>query len=347
MLLLTGAPGWLGTRLVEVLRTPSPTVPEAKLLAHQPLRCLVLPKSDTAVLKQLDAALELTPGDVTQADTLPPFFANAEGSTLVHLAGLIHPQRYVRDFYAVNVQGTENLLKLALKHGVRKVVLMSSNSQSGCNPHTQHRFTEDSPYNPYMNYGRSKMEMELLAKRYSEDKGMNITILRTCWFYGPHQPERQSRFFQMIRKGQFPLLGSGSNKRSMSYVDNTCQGICLAATKPEAKGKTYWIADERPYSMLEIVQTVAEVMRDDFGFTVSQKQRHLPSFIGDVAYAADYLLQGVGLYQKELHVLSEMNRSIACSIERAKNELGYNPRTGLRDGMKASIRWALDHGHEL
>ena len=57
----------------------------------------------------------------------------------------------------------------------------------------------------------------------------------------------------MIKEGRFPILGDGTQRRSMAYVDNICQGLLLAAEAADASGRAYWIADERPYSINEIV----------------------------------------------------------------------------------------------
>jgi nucleoside-diphosphate-sugar epimerase len=64
----------------------------------------------------------------------------------------------------------------------------------------------------------------------------------------------------MIRQGKAPIVGSGEARRSMSYVDNTSLGLLLAAARDEVAGGTFWIADERPYSMNEIVDTVERLL---------------------------------------------------------------------------------------
>lgn len=348
MILITGTPGWLGNRLAGVMinglegfpGTSSP--PEA-----EKVRCLCLPGSDVSPLKRLSDRIETISGDVAEKSSLEGFFKDSEGATLYHLAGVIHPDRGVKQFYSVNVDGTKNILDMARDYKVKKVVLMSSNSQSGCNPNKEHRFTEDSPYNPYMNYGRSKMLMEQIAARYINLYDMDITIIRTCWFYGPNQPERQTEFFTMIKEGRAPLIGDGTNLRSMSYVDNTCQGMLLAAYNPVAKGKTYWIADERPYSMNEIFDTIGDILESDFGFKVNHRRMRLPNLVSGIAYSMDLTLQGMGHYNKKIHVLSEMNKNIACSVELARKELGYNPTISLREGMKRSIKWCIDNNHRI
>jgi nucleoside-diphosphate-sugar epimerase len=189
--------------------------------------------------------------------------------------------------------------------------------------------------------------MELLVRDAHASGRIETVIIRPPWFYGPHQPPRQTQFFKMIRAGRFPVLGDGSQKRSMVYIDNLCQGLLLAASADRASGETYWIADERPYALTEIIETVCRALRDELGVACATRQLHLPAAVGDVARLVDGALQAVGRYNQPIHVLGEMGHTIACSIEKAKRELGYAPTVGLYDGMRASIRWCVANGMPL
>jgi nucleoside-diphosphate-sugar epimerase len=232
------------------------------------------------------------------------------------------------------------------------MVVMSSNSPLGYNALPEDRFTEESPYNPYMGYGRSKMAMErqlreAIAISRSSRGGPEIVIARAPWFYGPGQPPRQTLFFSMIRAGRFPLIGDGANRRSMGYVDSLALGLLLCATVPRAAGNTYWLADAEPYPMADIIDTVKAVLRDDFAMKVADRSPRLPAMVSDIARLADAGIQACGLYHQKIHVLSEMNLTIACDIGKARRELGYAPLVELREGMRRSIQWCLDAGHKI
>ena len=97
----------------------------------------------------------------------------------------------------------------------------------------------------------------------------------------------------------------------------------------------------------EIVETVRDVLEKEFHLRCANKTLRLPSLIGDVAQLGDLCFQSLGLYNQKLHVLSEMNRTIACSVEKAKADLGYAPRYSLREGMQASIQWCLENGETI
>jgi len=282
-------------------------------------------------------------GDIRDRSSLSSFFDDSENAILFHLVGLIHPRRYVRELFEINVDGTRNVLAEAIRRGVRRIIAISSNSPIGTNPHPQHVFDEDSPYNPYMAYGRSKKAVEDMLNEASDRKEIEVVIIRPCWFYGPEQPKRQSLFFTMIAEGKAPIVGDGENRRSLSYVDNTCQALIRAMDSEKAVGKTYWIADRRPYSMNEIVDTIERLLENEFGIPVAHKRLRLPGIVSEIAYGVDWFLQAVGLYHQKIHVLSEMNKTIACSIRKAEEELGYDPKVELEEGMRRSIRWWIEN----
>lgn len=269
--------------------------------------------------------------------------SNATGATVFHCAGVIHPRR-VSEFEEVNAMGTRHVLDAAIKAGARRFIHVSSNSPFGANPSPAHVFDESSPYNPYMGYGRSKMHGEQAVTAAGERQQIETVVIRPPWFYGPGQPPRQTQFFTMIKTGGFPIVGGGENRRSMAYVDNLSQGLMLAERVDAARGQAFWIADERPYSMNEIVDTVERVLERDFNIPVSHKRMRVPSIVSDMARLADRAMQSAGLYDQRVHVLSEMNLTIACSIAKAKQVLGYQPAVALEEGMRRSIEWVLQQG---
>jgi nucleoside-diphosphate-sugar epimerase len=342
--LVTGAAGWLGSRLVRALATGLPDYSQLGVpCSGLPIRCLILPGQNATALRNLGNQVEILEGDVRIPADCERFCSGAKDAILFHTAGIIHPRRVV-EFQSINVLGCRNVLQAASEAGIARAIVVSSNSPCGCNPHPDHLFDELSPYRPYMQYGRSKMQMEAVAQEFQALGKIDTVIVRPPWFYGPHQPARQILFFSMIRDGKAPIVGSGENLRSMSYVDNLCCGLILAAMSRQASGQVYWIADERPYSMNEIVDTIERLLEREFNHRCLHKRLRLPGLASQVAYGVDLLLQSFGLYHQKIHVLSEMNKTIACSIAKAKRELGYHPVIDLEEGMRRSLRWCVEQG---
>ena len=328
--LITGVPGWLGGRFLEILVKGFES--EGPVEDWQ-IRCLVVPGQDISFIHNLskEKNIEVVYGDVTKKETLKDAVKNVD--IIFHIVGIIHPKR-IKDLYLVNTQGTLNLISEAFYAGVKRFIHISSNSVAGTNLKHHILMKEEDQPRPYMNYGLSKYYAECIVNSFQEDGKMETAILRPCWFYGPNQPKRQTKFFKMIQKGNPLVFSSGLNFRSMSYVDNTSQAMILAATRKEAVGQTYWIADARPYTTLEIYQTVAELLE-----VKNFKPKFLPNFSSEIFLLGDKILQGLGMYQTEIHVAGEMNKDIACSIDKARKELGYDPKIELKEGMLRSIEW--------
>ena len=332
---VTGAAGWLGRALMH------------RLLAaddRRQVRALVRDSAEATLLGDHER-LAVTVGDVADRAVLARLFDGVGADTdVVHTAGIIHPKK-VSEFYAVNTEGTKAMVATAQSARVRRFVHVSSNSPFGTNPHPTDVFRGDEPYNPYYGYGRSKMLAEQ-AVFAAIDGRLDAAVVRPPWFYGPFQPPRQTTFFRMVRTGKFPIIAGGGQRRSMVYVDNLVDGIIAAELTPQARGRGYWVADARPYEVTEIVATVGRALRDE-GFTVKDGGMKLPGIAGWVAEKGDAVIQRVGGYQQQLHVLGEMGKTIACDISNTRAELGYDPQIDLYEGMRRSIRWCIEQGLEL
>lgn len=338
--LVTGFTGWLGKGLIDCLSYGLKDSPELQHLTQNRKIFALIRKGE--FVKKMPPNVKVIEGDLLNMSSLREFVKDAKGATLFHTAGIVHPTRGVKEFYDVNVEGTRNLIRVAIDASVRRFIYVSSNSPIGCNPTRDDLFDETAPYHPYLNYGISKMMAEKIVNEANETEKIETVIIRPPWFYGPRQPERQTLFFRMIKEGKVPIVGSGKNLRSMAYIDNICQALLLCENCIQANGKTYWIADERPYTMKEIIDTIEKVMENDFNIACSHKRVHLPNFVSNVAFYIDKTLQNLSLYQQKIHVLGEMNKNIACTIAKAQKELGYRPQIDLEEGMKRSIRWLLD-----
>lgn len=333
---VSGAPGWLGTSLTESLVKGA----QFRSISTDPrsVRCIVQPQLDPSPLVTLGERVEIARADLRDRRAVAELCKGAE--VVFHCAGIIHPRR-IQELYDINVAGTQNLLDAAIDAGVRRFVFVSSNSPAGLNASEATLMVEEDPPRPYLNYGLSKLQSEWLINDAHRAGKIESVILRPCWFYGPNQPERQSRFFKMIKGGHPIVVGKGDNLRSMSYIDNIVQAMHLAEKADKAAGHTYWIADRRPYSFIEIIQTVARVL------DVHVRPRYLPRVTSDVARFVDSLMQMSGLYNQEVHVAGELAATIAVSIDAAIRDLGYDPEIELEEGMRRSIAWCRDHGIDL
>jgi nucleoside-diphosphate-sugar epimerase len=340
MVIVTGASGWLGRSLLPALCRDGELPPPARI------RCLVTSQGEADACREQSSRVEAVIGDIRDPVSVDRLLHGARGATVFHTASVIHAQHGVREFFDVNVGGTALLLDRSRRAEAERVVFVSSNSPFGFNTTPAGVFDETSPYRPYLSYGRSKMEAEGLVHAASRRGDVGTVVVRCPWFYGPHQPQRQTRFFSLVRQGRFPLCGDGTNRRSMVYIENLVDGLLRAGASPRARGRDYWIADAQPYTMLRILDATRDALATE-GFNVASRHLRLPGTVAAVARAADRALQAKGRYVQGIHVLGEVDRSIACSIERARLELGYEPEVAIEEGMRRSVRWCVVAGHRI
>ncbi len=334
---VAGASGWLGQNLVRALAAE-----------RERVRCLVPSDDQASPLALISPVVEVVVGDVRDPATADLLFDGVGADAAVfHAAAVIHPTRSTREFFDVNVGGTQNVLDRARRSGAARFVHVSSNSPFGVNASPDEVFTEDSPYDPYLGYGHSKHEAELLVQRAYDRGDVPTVMVRAPWFYGPYQPPRQGQVFRTIRRGRFPLGGDGTQRRSMAYTDNLVQGLLRAEVADKAPGNAYWVADARPYELREILATVRRALEAEGLPTSGPETPRLPRAAASLAERLGRIVQARGRYIQPLHVLGELNHTIACDVSRARAELGYEPTVELEEGMRASIRWCLDHGEQL
>jgi UDP-glucuronate 4-epimerase len=144
-------------------------------------------------------------------------------------AGVRYSLEFPELYRRTNVLGEENVLKCQVKYGVRKHVLASSSSvYAGC----PMPFTEDAVLGKMQSpYAETKYQAELLAKRYHEEHGLDVTVLRYFTVFGPAgRPDMAPfRFIKWIDEGTpITLYGDGSQARDFTYIDDIARGTILA-----------------------------------------------------------------------------------------------------------------------
>jgi len=330
--LITGYPGWLSSRLLECLRQPATTAWQVQLAPYR-WRVLAAPGVDPGPLP--DNVETVHTGDIRAPATATGAMKGVD--LVLHSAGILHPRR-IPDLYAINRDGTAHLARAAVATGVRRFAFVSTNAAAGFALDSQTPMRESDPPLPESHYGKSKREgeealWEILANTRTEG-----VVIRPTTFYGPHFAERHLRAYKMARGGRPPLIGNGTNSVSMVYIDNLVQGLGLALSVPAAAGQTYFFADEKPYLWQDIFYAMGRAMN------VEVRPRHLPKSIAALCNILDRGLGALGYYHLLVHVAGEATRDMGCSIDKARDELGYLPTVTLDKGMKEAVDWAQNQG---
>ena len=197
---------------------------------------------------------------------------------------------------------------------------------------------ESDPPRPQSHYGQSKRQGEEALWQILAGTATEGVVIRPTTFYGPHFPERHLRAYQLARGGRPPLIGDGTNTVSMVYLDNLVHGSGLALTAPAAAGQTYFFADEKPYLWRDVFLAMARAQ------DIDARPRHLPGLIAPLCTALDRSLGALGFYHLMVHVAGEARRHMACSIDKARDELGYEPTVALDEGIQKAVDWARARG---
>ncbi len=321
--LVTGAPGWLGTTLVKRLANE-----------NREIRCLVLKGMDAKPLEELGVK-DIVFGDVRSKKSLEGVANDIH--TVIHCAGVIHPPK-VADFDQINHQGTRNMLDEAVKSGVSKFIHISSNSAQGFNVNRETLMVETGECKPESPYGRSKRAAEIAVMKHHGDNGMQAVILRPCMYFGPGMSNRMVRLINMVKGGRPLVFGDGKHLRSLTYVPLLVDAIMLAEKKDEANGETFWIADKVPYSTIKIYEALAQIL----GAKI--RPRYLPAFLGKICEVIDVVSSSLRVYLEDFHIVGETIRNVGCDPQKSIDVLGMQTNFGIVEGYTAAIEWAREVG---
>lgn len=318
--LITGATGLLGGHLIKELQK-----------RDEEIRALVLPVENADKLEK--QGVEVVRGDITDASTLGPAVQDVE--LIFHLAGMMGVWRPISDYRLVNVTGSENLYKAAQKAGARRYVHTSSHTVYGLG---YGRFlTEKDALRPDPDpYSLTKAEGDRMMRRLMLNSEVETVILRPGTFFGPGDRLHFGRMAQKMKDGKGVIIGRGDNALPFCYVTDVVQGFMLAAYHENAPGNVYNITNDRPLTQLEMFNAIADAVD---GVRPTRHLPYLPIYYGSIV--AEKVVARVTRTKPIVTQLGAMmfgsdNRH---SVEKARRELGYEPKVELRTGITLAAEW--------
>ena len=319
--LVTGATGFIGTHLVKALVEKGIDV-----------RCLARKASNTKNIEVFN--VEIFYGDLLDEQSLEKALEEIE--VIYHLAGEVFSSQK-RRYYQVNLGGLNNLLAACLKNPVRKIIHFSSIASVGPNPTRKTPVSEVTACQPIVPYGVSKLRGEYAIKHFSKEYGLPTVIIRPPVVYGPgvSKSSRVLTFLNLINKGLFRVVGDGENLISLCYIDNLIHGVLLAEAAKNAEGETYFIADERPYTINEIVEAIAREEGKKL------PKNHLPIWVAEILSIGLMVPSKVFGFTSPLSrdTMKQLKYSWFADISKAKKDLGYKPIVNFKDGIRATVNW--------
>jgi len=315
--LVTGSTGFIGSHLVEALL-------KRGYEAHGFIR----PSSDLRWIKDLD--LELRPGSYENEDSLR---RAVEGMDVVFHVGAVISASDWETYERSNVRATIRLLEACADAcpALKKFVFVSSISASGPARHKR-PLRESDPCFPVSLYGKSKLLAEEAAARFFDK--LPIVILRPTNVLGVRQKQLTGTI-RMARKRIVPQLGNGDRQTTICFVQDVVRALILAADSEAARGKTYFVADPKPYSWREILDAVTGELGLSFVVRIPHPVLLL---IARLSQAAARRTGGRPLITRKA-ILSVRNNYWLQDVRLIKEELGFSPEISLKDGIRDIIAW--------
>lgn len=248
-----------------------------------------------------------------------------------HLAAAQH-EANVPDqvFWDINVFGTQGLLEIAGRKGVKRFIHGSTIGVYGSALNGV--IDEDSPLRPENIYGVTKLEGEKIV--LSAKERQPVAVVRISETYGPGD-RRLLKLFKGIQKGIFFVIGSGENIHHLIYIDDLLDGMIAAAKDENAKGEVFVLAGKEPVTTNQMVQTIAEKL----GKKIPPIKAPLLPFMV-TALSMELVLRPLGL-NPPLHRrrMDFFRKSFLFSIDRAQRKLGFNPACSFEEGVQKTLEW--------
>lgn len=268
---------------------------------------------------------DLTPGDLADAC--------AGSDVIVHAAGVVRaPNDAV--FTAVNVAGTGAAVAAASRLDAR-LVLISSQAAGGQGTPERRRREED-PAEPVNAYGRSKLASEAMVRAAS---GVRWTILRPSAVYGP----RDRGFlplFRLARLGLFPVPTRPEMSFTFLFAHDLARAVQLAAERDQAIGETLFIGHGHPRSSHELMHAIAASLgRPCRPFQVPDAVTSTLAAVGAAAWRL-----GIPPIIDPGRLVELRAEGFVCSVDRAREVLGFHAGTGLDEGIHRTAAWYREQG---
>ncbi|WP_069130242.1 NAD-dependent epimerase/dehydratase family protein [Rhodohalobacter halophilus] len=318
---VTGGTGFIGSHLVDSL-LDHPDYRKVKCLVRSREKWLENKsyekiKGDLHSIKKIDLALD----DV---------------DVIFHIAAIVKAPTQAEFDYA-NVEATENLLRLAIKKGIKKMVILSSLAAAG--PSNGSPKTEDDPMEPVSMYGESKKKMEEMIREVAP-ADMSITILRPPAVYGPRE-DQIFTLFKMMKYGVAPIVGDGYHPElSIVYVKDVIQAILKAAKQKEPGVHSYFIDGDR-IANWNIIRNIVTTVLGKKNIPIKLNPNWVKKISGAIETSASFF----GLYPViNREKAKEMILEWTCSDHKARKELHYKPEYTLEEGISRTLRWYKQNG---
>ncbi|MBN2698016.1 MAG: SDR family NAD(P)-dependent oxidoreductase [Bacteroidales bacterium] len=307
--LVTGADGFIGSHLVEMLHA---TGAKVKALTYY---------NSFNYWGWLEGLTILDDIEVINGDIRDPFICNSitrDTDIIFHLAALISiPYSYEapKSYIETNVTGTLNMCHAALHNKCGRIICTSTSEVYGTANYVP--IDEKHPLQPQSPYSASKIGGDSIAMSYFHSFGLPLVLARPFNTYGPRQSLRAvipSIITQMLKGEKESHLGNVSPTRDFNYVKDTCKGLISLGEAEDIEGEIINIGSGSEISISDLFMLIKK-LTNSLSEMVVREERIRPEN-------------------------SEVFR-LCCDNSKLKNLSGYSPRYSLEQGLKETIQWYM------
>ena len=305
--LVTGADGFIGSHLVEMLVDKGYDV---KALSQynsfnswgwlDSINC----KKD----------IEILSGDIRDLNFCK--IISKDVDIIFHLAALIAiPYSYISpdSYLETNVRGTLNICQAAKENGVSRLIHTSTSEVYGTAKYVP--IDEKHPLQPQSPYSASKIAADAMAMSFFNSYDLPVTTVRPFNTYGPRQSARAviPTIITQIASGQKNIkLGDTLPTRDFNYVEDCCRGFIMIVENQKTIGEIINIGSNFEISIFDTLNLIKELMSSDINLILDE--------------------------QRKRPLNSEVYR-LWCDNKKIKDLVGFKPQTNIRNGLKKTIDW--------
>jgi NAD dependent epimerase/dehydratase len=305
--LVTGADGFIGSHLVELLFSKG-----YKVKALSQYNSF----NNWGWLESVNCKnkIEILSGDIRDPHYCKEIVQNVD--IIFHLAALIAiPYSYIApdSFVDTNIKGTLNICQSAKENGGVRVIHTSTSEVYGSAQYVP--IDEKHPLQPQSPYSASKIAADSMAMSFYNSFDLPVSIARPFNTYGPRQSARAviPTIITQIANGMKEIkLGDTSPTRDFNFVEDTCRGLLSIAEKDQTIGETINIGSNVEISIFDTLEIIKDLMCSDVNFIVDN-ERIRPE-------------------------KSEVSR-LWCDNTKIKKLTGYTPRVDIKEGLQKTIEW--------
>ena len=323
--LVTGGGGFLGRYIVEQLLANGAAV-------------RIYSRGDYPELAAL--GVDVRQGDLRDADAVSSAVEGVE--SVFHVAALPGIWGAWREYHGINTTGTRNVLEACRKHGVSRLVYTSSPSVVfDGEPHVDADESLPYPAKYLCHYPHSKALAEQMVLATDGDHDLKTVSLRPHLIWGPRDNHLIPRLIERARQGKLIRVGDGSNVVSVSYVENAAAAHLQAWKELEGegrcRGKAYFINEPEPVNLWNWVNEILDLVKLP---PVKKKiSANLAWTLGACCEGAYSLLRKQSEPPMTRFLALQLSQSHSYSIDRAKQDFGYDPMVTFEEAMRRLKAW--------